>query len=57
MRLGASRIKTYLTCHRQFRYTYVDKIPAVPTGPLTFGTVLHESIKLLWLRRVESVSR
>lgn len=41
---SASRLKTFLTCPRQFRYSYVDKVPSVPTSPLVFGRVLHETL-------------
>lgn len=39
---SATRLKTYLTCPRQFRYAYVDAIPSIPTAPLVFGRTLHE---------------
>ena len=41
-RWSATRLKTYLTCPRQFRYAYVDAIPSIPTAPLVFGRTLHE---------------
>ena len=43
-RWSATRLKTYLTCPRQFRYAYVDGIPSVPTAPLVFGRTLHEAL-------------
>lgn len=44
IKLSASRIKTYLTCPRQFRYRYVDGLPTVLTGALAFGKVIHQVI-------------
>jgi ATP-dependent helicase/DNAse subunit B len=41
---SATRLKTYLTCPRQFRYAYLDAIPSVPTSPLVFGRTLHEAL-------------
>ncbi|BCM94129.1 hypothetical protein IAD21_06032 [Abditibacteriota bacterium] len=41
---SATRLKTYLTCPRQFKYVYVDGIPAIPTAPLVFGGALHEAL-------------
>jgi RecB family exonuclease len=54
MRLSATRIKTYLTCPRQFRYIYVDKLPKTLTGPLALGRVLHETIRSLHLKSLET---
>jgi len=44
MRLSATGIKAYLTCPRRYRYAYVDRVPAVPTGPLVFGSIVHAAI-------------
>jgi len=44
MRLSATAIKAYLVCPRRYRYTYIDQVPAVPTGPLVFGSVVHAAI-------------
>lgn len=41
---SATRLKSLLLCPRQFRYAYLDQIPAVPTAPLVFGKVLHETL-------------
>ena len=51
---SATRIKTYLTCPRQFRYSYVDAIPAVPTSPLVFGRTLHEALCFMHERQMQS---
>ncbi len=54
MRLSATRIKTYLTCPRQFRYIYVDELPRVPTTPLLFGSAMHETLRWLHECRMEN---
>ena len=54
MRLSASRLKTYLTCPRQFRYRYVDELPIVPSGPLVFGQTMHATLRWLHESRIES---
>jgi putative RecB family exonuclease len=46
----------YLTCPRQYRYSYVDEIPSVPTAPLVFGRVLHECIRFAQDERLETRS-
>lgn len=51
---SASRLKTFLTCPRQFRYAYVDKIPSVPTSPLVFGRVLHQTLCNAHERQMET---
>ena len=50
---SATRIKTYLTCPRQFRYAYVDRIPSVPTSPLVFGRTLHEALCFVQERQMQ----
>ena len=41
---SATRLKSLMLCPRQFRYAYVDLIPAVPTAPLVFGRVVHQAL-------------
>lgn len=41
---SATRLKSLLLCPRQFKYAYVDLIPAVPTAPLVFGRALHQTL-------------
>ena len=47
MTWSTTRLNTFLTCPRQFRYQYVDGIPAIPTSPLVFGRTLHEALCFL----------
>jgi putative RecB family exonuclease len=51
---SATRLKSLLLCPRQFRYSYIDLIPAVPTAPLVFGRVLHEALCFLHERQMET---
>lgn len=44
IKLSATRLKTYLTCPRQFRYRYIDEVPTALTGALAFGKVIHQVI-------------
>jgi putative RecB family exonuclease len=56
MRLSPTRINTYLTCPRKYRYRYIDKIPTLLTAPLAFGRVLHQVILALHLRALDKDS-
>ena len=49
---SATRLKTLLTCPRQFRYAYVDLIPTPATAPLVFGRMLHETLCFLHERHM-----
>lgn len=42
---SASRLKMLLQCPRQFRYCYVEAIPAIATAPLVFGKAIHEVLR------------
>src|SRR5687767_899328 len=44
---SATRLKSLLLCPRQFKFAYIDLIPSVPTAPLVFGRVLHETLCFL----------
>lgn len=43
---SASRLKMLLRCPRQFRYRYLDGIPALATAPLAFGKTIHEVLRV-----------
>lgn len=47
MRLSATRLKTYLTCPRQFKYAYVDGIRPILSAALVFGRVMHQTLYAL----------
>ena len=54
MTWSATRLKSYLTCPRQFRYSYVDAIPSIPTSPLVFGRALHDALCLVHERQMQN---
>lgn len=54
MRLSATRISTYRTCPRQYRYRYVDGLPTLMTAQLAFGRAIHETLGDLHLQSVQS---
>jgi putative RecB family exonuclease len=56
MRLSPTRINTYVTCPRKYRYRYVDRIPTILTGPLAFGRILHKVVLDLHLDASETQS-
>lgn len=45
MKLSYSAISSYQTCPRQYRYRYVDCLPALPSPALSFGSTLHEALR------------
>lgn len=51
---SATRLKSLLLCPRQFKFAYVDLIPAVPTAPLVFGRVLHEALLFIHQRQMDN---
>ena len=53
-RWSASRLKSLLQCPRQYAYAYRNGIPAVPTAPLVFGRVMHETLRLVGERHISS---
>lgn len=44
MNLSATRVDSYLTCPRKFRYHYVDELPETFTGALAFGQAIHKTL-------------
>lgn len=56
MTWSATRLKSYLTCPRQFRYSYVDAIPSLPTSLLVFGRALHDALCFVHECQMESGS-
>jgi len=54
MLLSATRITTYRTCPRQYRYRYVDGLPTLMTVQMAFGRVIHDTLGEMHRRCVES---
>jgi len=43
--LSYSQIDTFTTCPLQYRYRYVQRLPTPPSAALTFGTVMHNTLR------------
>lgn len=52
VRLSFSRIDTYQRCPRQFRYAYIDRLPARPAPHLSFGTSIHRALETFYDRKL-----
>jgi putative RecB family exonuclease len=52
VRLSFSRIDTYRTCPRQFRYAYLDRLPGVPSPHLSFGSSIHAALEAFYDRKL-----
>jgi RecB family exonuclease len=52
VRLSFSRIDTYQTCPRQFRYAYIDRLPGVPSPHLSFGSSIHGALEAFYDRKL-----
>jgi RecB family exonuclease len=52
VRLSFSRIDTYRTCPRQFRYAYIDRLPGVPGPHLSFGSSIHGALEAFYDRKL-----
>jgi putative RecB family exonuclease len=54
VRLSFSRVESYTTCPRRFRYAYVDRLPGVPSPHLSFGTSIHAALEAFYDRKLPS---
>jgi RecB family exonuclease len=54
VRLSFSRIESYATCPRKFRYSYVDKLPGRPGPHLSFGSSIHNALEAFYDRKLPS---
>jgi len=45
LRLSATSIEEYLKCPLKFKLNYYLKVPTGPQGPLTFGSIMHRSVR------------
>jgi putative RecB family exonuclease len=52
MKLSYSSMSSYETCPLQYRYAYVDGIPAQPSPFLSFGSSIHSALEYFYSRRV-----
>jgi ATP-dependent DNA helicase UvrD/PcrA len=45
MRLSATAIETYLECPLKFKFSHLYHIPTGPQAALTFGNIMHQSVR------------
>ena len=45
LRLSATTIETYLECPMKFKFTHLYHIPTGPQAALTFGNIMHRSVR------------
>ena len=43
--LSYSQIEAFETCPTHYKLDYILQIPKLPSGPLTFGTIVHDTLK------------
>lgn len=52
VRLSFSRVDTYQTCPRKFRYAYIDRLPTEPSPHLSFGSSIHAALEAFYDRKL-----
>ncbi|HVA01675.1 MAG TPA: ATP-dependent DNA helicase [Terriglobia bacterium] len=45
LRLSATAIETYLECPLKFKFSHLYRIPTGPQAALTFGNIMHQSVR------------
>ncbi len=45
LRLSATAIETYLDCPLKFKFSHLHRIPTGPQAALTFGNIMHQSVR------------
>jgi ATP-dependent DNA helicase UvrD/PcrA len=53
LRLSATAIETYLECPLKFKFGHLYRIPTGPQAALTFGNVMHQSVRHYFKLRKE----
>ena len=48
MKLSYSAISTYLTCPLQYKFSYVEGRPTLPSPALSFGSSIHSALEWLY---------
>lgn len=49
--LSASKIKTFQTCNRQYKYRYVDRVQSEKTQSLALGSAVHKAVEKIYKDR------
>lgn len=52
LRLSFSRVDTYRRCPLQYRFSYLDKLPTVPSPHLSWGSTIHAALESWWDRKL-----
>ncbi len=55
VRLSFSRVDMFRTCPRRFRYTYIDRLPTLPSPALSFGTSIHAALEGFYDRKLPTM--
>ncbi len=55
VRLSFSRVDMFRTCPRRFRYTYVDRLPTLPSPALSFGSSIHTALEAFYDRKLPTM--
>lgn len=50
--LSYSQIETFDTCPLHYKLSYVLKIPTLSSGALTFGTVMHDTLRDVYRQKI-----
>jgi DNA helicase-2/ATP-dependent DNA helicase PcrA len=53
LRLSATAIETYLDCPLKFKFSHLYRIPTGPQAALTFGNIMHQSVRHYFKLRKE----
>jgi ATP-dependent DNA helicase UvrD/PcrA len=53
LRLSATAIETYLDCPLRFKFSHLYRIPTGPQAALTFGNIMHQSVRHYFKLRKE----
>ncbi|MCL5005723.1 MAG: ATP-dependent helicase [Acidobacteria bacterium] len=53
LRLSATAIETYLECPLKFKFSHLYHIPTGPQAALTFGNIMHQSVRHYFKLRKE----
>lgn len=50
--LSYSQIETFETCPLHYKLGYLLKIPTLPSGALTFGTIMHDTLRDVYQNKI-----
>ncbi|HKT11987.1 MAG TPA: ATP-dependent DNA helicase [Terriglobia bacterium] len=53
LRLSATAVETYIDCPLKFKFSHLYRIPTGPQATLTFGNIMHQSVRHYFKLRKE----